>query len=609
MNLENQEREGGDWHLLPGDGEEASAVDPDEEPPAEDPDGDGEEEEEEAQADEDEEPVNFQERERDGERRRRQSLVDQFLAEVRSGRCSVEVLTSLVREYGGDGDLLWAPETQRIHVPVFHTCLSTLASDTTAAFLHLLHSEYPGVLSKQAGSYSYHGKGTLLHLAVFRLERVPLEVIRLLVNLNPEAVLIQNQKGELPIHWACAEEVYDETGELIPFDLHVDHLQVLVDAHHVALETSDSDGELPLHLLCWHLKNGGPRLLEAAKWMIEAHPDALVACTKYGDTPLMSAITGHDFVGGITPQVFHFLLELIERAPGSVWGECNDDGRTITTSALVAACRFGSIMDLVSMLLEVQPDAVKVRYYGRLPLHYAVEGIYREDPDTYRAIQLLIDVYPGSLAVRCRSGLTPIMWALDGENHDGVVETPLRLEFLLGMIRRGGSKSVWGTRTDEDGTTVILTALAIACSDMPNFEVISALIEECPAAALHVSLTEVLTNVPDEVRELVVGEAKAVFLALAELLLHDTTQGVVPDLTREHVRRAVGQLGALDNDEPRVVAQIIRSHFHWDVLLRFRSDVLDFAPLQDSLRHDLVHNDGVFLEFVSGVYRMNQTGA
>jgi hypothetical protein len=101
------------------------------------------------------------------------------------------------------------------------------------------------------------------------------------------------------------------------------------------------------------------------------------------------------------------------------------------------------------------------------------------------------------------------------------------------------------------------------------------------------------------------AEARAIYLALVEVLLHDTTRGCVPDPVRDHVRRESGSLvppHALDRGgfaAAQAIRMIVPEHaFH-----RLRSDVLTNKQVQQFLRsHEPIQ------DMVTGVYRMNEAG-
>jgi hypothetical protein len=149
--------------------------------------------------------------------------------------------------------------------------------------------------------------------------------------------------------------------------------------------------------------------------------------------------------------------------------------------------------------------------------------------------------------------------------------------------------------------------LSEACRLWPSPPLVAALIEAHPAA-LCVSLTRDLTSLSREIAPAVTSEARATFLALVEVLLHETTDGVVPDEIRDRVRRiATNRFVPPPIDATNLVAweivRILRFRLRGPLLRRVRWDVLgDYALLEFLRTREDVQ------ELVNGVYRMNKVG-
>jgi hypothetical protein len=117
-----------------------------------------------------------------------------------------------------------------------------------------------------------------------------------------------------------------------------------------------------------------------------------------------------------------------------------------------------------------------------------------------------------------------------------------------------------------------------------------------------------LASLSREIAPSVTSEACATFLALVEVLLHESTGGVVPDEIRDRVRRlATDSFIPPPIDATNLVAsgivRLLRFQLPGFHVERLRSDILDDPALQEFLR---TRED--FQDLVNGVYRMNKAG-
>jgi hypothetical protein len=312
-----------------------------------------------------------------------------------------------------------------------------------------------------------------------------LELIRLVIELNQEAVAVRDNFGNLPIHRAC--------GSISRFD--VGSLQMLLRANRGALEVSNNEGELPVHLACREIWRGGPLILQATRFLIDEYPQALEASNIYGETPVIAALRCAWFT--------------------------------------------------------------------------------RSNP----------------------------------QRESGSFPPPDHLHFLLEAVRRGGPRSVWGSHRDiATGHDAFDTALEASFECCPDATLVSVLLEVWPFA-LCVCLTRPRADLLRgyDFVPAIAKETRGTLLALIEALLHDTSEGVVPRLIREHLRQAVGRLllpnQDLESKGGFEVARLIQERARGEVFQRLRSDVLNFEALQDLLRFD-----HALQEMVTAMYRMNRAG-
>jgi hypothetical protein len=200
--------------------------------------------------------------------------------------------------------------------------------------------------------------------------------------------------------------------------------------------------------------------------------------------------------------------------------------------------------------------------------------------------------------------------------------TPESLECIKAFIRRA-PESIRGTYICTIAyrfphSCVSTTALELACTKDPLTELVSSVLEAWPIA-LCVSLTGDLTRLHEalpgkhldlkkfreDLQPTLQAEARSMFLALVDVLLHDTTRGCVPDPVRDHVRHVSGMLvppHLLDGggiEATQAIRILVPEHaFH-----RLRSDVLTNERVQQFLQsHEPIQ------DMVTGVYRMNKAG-
>ena len=181
------------------------------------------------------------------------------------------------------------------------------------------------------------------------VKAAPAEVVAALCHLGPEAARMADNKGRLPIHWACRRSSEDPETDKI--------LRILAKCNPDSLLARDDAGRTPLHWIFWyHAPSRTPSIVE-------------VLCQKH-DVDKLQAIA--------QPQMKNEPLPLPDIPTPSSKHE-------IPPSAVIV------------------PDA----RHGCLPLHYAVmQGATKE------AMKALISLYPSSISVGDRQGRTALAWYL-----------------------------------------------------------------------------------------------------------------------------------------------------------------------------------------------------
>ena len=189
-----------------------------------------------------------------------------------------------------------------------------------------------------AAGIDAHGRTALFYATVYSKEHV----VRLLLEAAPEAALIADQKGNLPLHWL--------------FGLSIEVVRLLVDAAPAAAIVPNADGRLPLHMAVFHIDQGQEDVL---RLLLSLAPAAALTADAYGQFPLHTAAArGCEGVVRL----------LLEAAPAAA-ARAADDGRF----PLHWAAAYGN-QEAVQMLLAAAPEAASKRggKPRRLPLEEAM---------------------------------------------------------------------------------------------------------------------------------------------------------------------------------------------------------------------------------------------
>jgi hypothetical protein len=254
-------------------------------------------------------------------------------------------------------------------------------------------------------------------------------------------------------------------------------------------------------------------------------------------------------------------------------------------------------------LIKAYPESLAVKdrnHSGGIPLHvvFASSRFIRGDPVVLEATRLLIDAHPASLKERDVFGRTPIMVAFFSaygkfarlKIQKGAISRSA-LNFMVQCIWQAPD-SVRGAFKLERGPFTTTTVLEQMCA-RKSYAMAPIIMEAWPFA-LCVRPTCKLRGLPSETK----AGALDLFLALTEVLLHDTTR--VPEPIRRHIRRVIAERTRRHNfNQGGSIAQGIRKI----VLEQLRKEVLNDNALQAFLLTKKNIQD-----FVIGVYRMNKAG-
>ena len=286
-----------------------------------------------------------------------------------------------------------APETM---VPS-NSLLKLLEANPTAAAKVNNHSQTPLRLHCQRRTASAH-------------------VARILYDANPEAVFVlDSNDGWAPLHYAAANTNY----ELIKF---------LVEANPEAARARTSKGETALHLLC--RQSLGVPQLPSIDILLQANPDAVTQRdSQHLHTPLhLQCLTG----ARVSLEVVERLLEANSQAAQIADAEhylplhhACENGCEATVvaailqsypsaaysmtrkqdSALSLACTCNKSVETVQMLIHANQDAlVKKNDYGFAPLHC----VCRAYQPRMGIVQALLDACPSCVTLKTHGGETPV---------------------------------------------------------------------------------------------------------------------------------------------------------------------------------------------------------
>ena len=226
-----------------------------------------------------------------------------------------------------------------------------------------------------------------------------IEILKLLIEIYPEAVRREDNRGNLPIHIAASM--------LRSFEF----CQLLIEAAPDSVRHDNDVRDIPLHVLCANNEMDDAAAIQILKLMIEKYPDAVWCRDNDGNLPIHLACLSK------SPA---FCKALIDAAPDSVRRE-----NTAGSTPLHSLCNNkhldeASAMQMLKFLLMKYPEAVQCANNGALPIHLAAGT---KSPAFCR---LLIDKYPGSETIIDAKGRLPLHRACT----KGSLET---VEYLHGL--------------------------------------------------------------------------------------------------------------------------------------------------------------------------------
>ena len=178
-----------------------------------------------------------------------------------------------------------------------------VASDYARYNKLLSNKDWPGLVAAFRENPQYasfkdtknHRSALPLHRAILKL--ASLDLIDVLIELYPNGVCEKDENGLLPLHYAC---LYNFCMEKHFNDLRDERdktswgwvLKTLIEKYPQALQETDNEGRLPLHLASSSAKTT-PKALEM---LLDKYPDAIARRTKSGKLPLHFAVEAPGFI-------------------------------------------------------------------------------------------------------------------------------------------------------------------------------------------------------------------------------------------------------------------------------------------------------------------------
>lgn len=140
----------------------------------------------------------------------------------------------------------------------------------------------------------------MLHLVCQRCVRdVSPAQLAAVIRLHPEALRMQNNEGDTPLHSLCAhhrsplelkglvDALLGGWKELVGVVVEAD--ETMQDGRtlgETAIKTQNHDGRLPLHVCCRCQRFAGKSSVDALRLLVEAYPEAAAAADAHAWTPL-----------------------------------------------------------------------------------------------------------------------------------------------------------------------------------------------------------------------------------------------------------------------------------------------------------------------------------
>ncbi|XRB22513.1 hypothetical protein RI054_31g123650 [Pseudoscourfieldia marina] len=197
------------------------------------------------------------------------------------------------------------------------------------------------------------------------------------LNSHPNEAKQKNKDGDLPLHWAVANNAPVEV------------VSKLIDAYRDGVQVKNNNGNLPLH---YAANYNAP--VEVISKLLDAYRDGAQVKNNDGNLPLHLAAANDASVEVIS--------KLLDAYPDGAQVKNND-----SSLPLHYAAYYNAPVEVISKLLDAYPDGAQVKDNdGALPLHLAAN--YNAPVEV---ISKLLDAYRDGAQVKDNDGDLPLHWA------------------------------------------------------------------------------------------------------------------------------------------------------------------------------------------------------
>ena len=324
---------------------------------------------------------------------------------------------------------------------------------------------------------------TMLHNACFG-PNVTLNIVRIVIDADPNSVRSVNDEGWTPLHVLCNNDKVDETTAIQILNLlmekhpeaaqHADNrgdlpillasgrrspdfCRVLIEAYPGSERIADTNGLLPLNWACAH------NSLSTVEYLYSLYPDAIGHSAIDGSYPIHSVIIG--MKGRANPaaavQIVQFLLNCdhdvklrkfrgVSLLEFACWREYNDS--TINAAVEIIQAIYDSHPEAIQdneFASEIQHFCERIQAFinsqfvyarqaknhsmmttpdgnGQLPLHRALQNNVR-----LSSIQLIVKGNPSAIRTFDRGGLVPLHIACQHHDSTDVVRYLVELDTAI----------------------------------------------------------------------------------------------------------------------------------------------------------------------------------
>lgn len=228
-----------------------------------------------------------------------------------------------------------------------------------------------------------------------------LDLVMLVHETYPEAIAGKDKIGRLPLHYACR---FDASKAVVDY---------LIQQYGNAVRIQTSEGVLPLHYACRN------QSVDVVHDLISLYPESVKASNWLSWLPLHYACCQEK-----ESQSHALISYLVSLYPDACMAKTNSGSLPIHYAAGGASFR------AIKTLLSTHPDGIKARNQSKnLPLHHAC---YEQAP--IEVINLLVQMYPVSVACVSSKGTTPLQIVTENESPAAVLIYLARVESALDTL-------------------------------------------------------------------------------------------------------------------------------------------------------------------------------